>query len=472
MNLSLRQKLIAIVLAITVAFVVLVDISLILNDRMENQTAMIRNQFIPHVELGYRLETHFENMRMAFRDAVSAEDPGTLESARKMKDGLVNELNGAVTIVDAQQAQKVKAAVEAYFAAAFETSQRLIHRETGLQIVEAMNDMQSKHSAAAAMIAEIGSFDRGRLNDAFDSIAAAQKRGARSLLLVSICCVSFVFFVSLVMGRALMLRLKEISRGVAEFGAGKFGHPILVSGQDEISQLSRQINQMAKRIQTLIRDSESFNYSIAHDLRAPLRSMLGFSKILNEEYATQLNDDGRHYLQRISLACQRMASMIEGLLSLSRLNRATLKRQSADLSQIADRIVDVLKTGDPKRNIEFNIESGLIAAGDPELLDIALSNLIGNAWKFTAKAESPRIAFGRKMDSNDSIYFVRDNGAGFDMSRGQKLFGMFKRLHSDSEFEGHGIGLATVKSIIDKHSGRIWAESEPGKGTTFYFTLA
>lgn len=228
---------------------------------------------------------------------------------------------------------------------------------------------------------------------------------------------------------------------------------------------------MAEKIQGLVKEIESFSYSIAHDLRTPLRSVIGFSTVLIEDHAESLDADARSSLNRISAAAQRMGQMVDGLLSLTRLNRAPLAKQDVDLSKIANRIAEELKGNDPDRVVNFKCASGVIAQADSKLLEVVVLNLLGNAWKFTKKRPQAEIEFGAKKENGKSTFFVRDNGTGFDMKYSDKLFGTFQRLHAANEFEGHGIGLATVKAVINRHKGQIWAESAPDKGTTFYFTL-
>lgn len=216
---------------------------------------------------------------------------------------------------------------------------------------------------------------------------------------------------------------------------------------------------------------EAFSYSVSHDLRAPLRSIDGFSQLLAETNAARLDDDGREYLERIRAAAKRMGNLINDLLQLSRVTRSPLRPVRVDLSKLARAVVDTLRERDPARQVEAVIEDGLIASGDPGLLRAALDNLLGNAWKFSARRPDARIEFLSMRRNGHAVYIVRDNGAGFDMAYAGKLFGAFQRLHTTSEFEGTGVGLATVQRIIHRHGGQIWAESAVGEGATFSFTL-
>jgi light-regulated signal transduction histidine kinase (bacteriophytochrome) len=206
-------------------------------------------------------------------------------------------------------------------------------------------------------------------------------------------------------------------------------------------------------------------------LRAPLRGIEGFGKILETEYVHKLDEQGIGYLKRIRVASQRMGQLINDLLSLSRITRREMKHEKVDLSAMVHKIASDLQKEQPQRQVEFVIEEGISVNGDANLLQIVVNNLLGNAWKFTEKHSQARIEFGITKNDKGHVYFVRDDGAGFDMTYADKLFGAFQRLHSLSEFEGTGIGLATVQRIIHRHGGHIWAEGAEEKGATFYFTL-
>lgn len=219
------------------------------------------------------------------------------------------------------------------------------------------------------------------------------------------------------------------------------------------------------------RELESFSYSVAHDLRAPLRGIDGFSQVLLEDYAERLDEDGRRYLGRVRESAQHMAQLIESLLSLARVTRGDIRREPVALSQLARATAERLTASQPERSVRFVVADGLACVGDERLLGLALENLLGNAWKFTRRRDDALVEVGCARDHGRTVFFVRDNGAGFDMTYASKLFGVFQRLHAPSEFEGTGIGLATVQRIISRHGGRIWAEGAVGQGATFHFTL-
>jgi PAS domain S-box-containing protein len=236
------------------------------------------------------------------------------------------------------------------------------------------------------------------------------------------------------------------------------------------SDLERRVRQRTAQLEATNKELESFSYSVSHDLRAPLRSIRGFSEMLLQRYRGKLDDRGGEFLRRASESADRMDALIEDLLKLSRVGRGDLRFQTVDLSQMAKNIMAELRQAEPKRAVKLSIAPGLHAAGDERLLHVMFENLLRNAWKFTAKQPKARIEFG-VTDGPASAYFVRDNGAGFDRAHADKLFGAFQRLHSESEFPGTGVGLATVQRIINRHGGRVWAEGAVGQGATFYFTL-
>ncbi len=218
-------------------------------------------------------------------------------------------------------------------------------------------------------------------------------------------------------------------------------------------------------------EQESFSYTVSHDLRAPLRVVEGFARILKEDYGSRLDRVGNDHLDRVMSAAARMNSMIDALLSLSQLSTRPLACQPVNLSQLAGYVVEELRRAAPQRELVLDIEPGLSVQGDPTLLRMVLENLLGNAWKYSAKVERAEIGFGSAMQDGRRVFVVSDNGAGFDMRFAERLFGVFQRLHSASDFQGTGVGLALVRRIVRRHGGDIWAESAVGEGARFYFTL-
>ncbi|HEU5260215.1 MAG TPA: ATP-binding protein [Gemmatimonadales bacterium] len=239
----------------------------------------------------------------------------------------------------------------------------------------------------------------------------------------------------------------------------------------ELQERNEALRRNAAELLAANQELDAFAYSVSHDLRAPLRSIDGFSQVLLEDSAAQLDDGGRAALHRVRAATQRMGTLIDDLLKLARVTRAEMRTEVVDLSGMARDIADELQRTTSTRQVEFAIAPGLKARGDPRLLRVALENLLRNGWKYTAKQPRPRVEFGSIDVNGERPFMVRDNGAGFDMKYADKLFGVFQRLHSAAEFEGTGVGLATVRRIITRHGGRIWAEGAVDQGATFYFTL-
>ena len=234
---------------------------------------------------------------------------------------------------------------------------------------------------------------------------------------------------------------------------------------------SSLLDKRAKQLEDSNRELESYSYSIAHDLRGPLRTITAFSQILLEDADKRLNSNEKDYLDRIIHAGLFMAELIDDILELSRLTRLNIQSTSVNLSSIAEECVNTLRSGEPGRQVDINIEKDLYARGDPKLLRIVLQNLLGNAWKFTRDRDNPAIKFGVKKHGISRVFYVEDNGVGFDMKYAKKVFGIFQRLHTRDEFEGTGIGLASVDRVINRHGGKIWVDAKSNEGASFYFTL-
>ncbi len=271
----------------------------------------------------------------------------------------------------------------------------------------------------------------------------------------------------------------SISKG--EFG----GNNIFTVAINDITDIKKKENEIktyqlhledlvAKRtvaLEVTNKELESYSYSIAHDLRAPLRSITSFSQILSEELRGRLSVEEKDLMQRVIRASKNMAILIDDILQLSRISRGNLQHKKIDLSKVSKSILLRYQEHEPKRKVKWKVQPGLMASGDPSLLEVMLENLLGNAWKFTSKEPSPEIEFGMNVQEKAKTYFVRDNGLGFDMKYSEKIFGEFQRLHGSGDFEGTGIGLATVKRIVARHGGQVWVEAKEGKGAAFYFTL-
>jgi two-component system sensor histidine kinase/response regulator len=245
---------------------------------------------------------------------------------------------------------------------------------------------------------------------------------------------------------------------------------LLVSTFEDVVRKNRELAGSKAALEAANKELEAFSYSVSHDLRGPLRTINGFSQILIEDYGDKLDDHGRDHLARVQEGVARMAELIDDLLQLSHVTRVEFQKTQVDLTKLAHTVAAALRETAPDRSVEFVIQDRLSAIGDANLLRIVFDNLLGNAWKFTARVIA-KIEVGSSQGGSVPIYFVRDNGAGFDMKSASKLFGPFQRLHSDHDFPGTGIGLATVQRIIHRHGGRIWAEGVVERGATIYFTL-
>jgi light-regulated signal transduction histidine kinase (bacteriophytochrome) len=235
--------------------------------------------------------------------------------------------------------------------------------------------------------------------------------------------------------------------------------------------LEQRVTRRTMELEAINKELEAFSYSVSHDLRAPLRSIDGFSNKILKDYGDRFDDQAKDYFNRIMNASRKMGTLIDDLLHLARLTRIEMRIETANMSEMAEAIVRELKESAPQRQAEINIRENMVVAADRNLMQIALQNLLGNAWKYSKNQELTKIEFAFYNENGRTIYYIKDNGVGFDMKYADKIFGAFQRLHSVAEFEGTGIGLATVQRIIRRHHGNIWAKSQPGQGTTFYFTL-
>ena len=301
--------------------------------------------------------------------------------------------------------------------------------------------------------------------------------GGVSSIAVILVGISFSISTSRPINR-LTAAAKKISNGNYDYSVEIDRHDeigaLAVSFNSMTSKLTHEINEQEKaeaRLTGLNKELEAFCYSVSHDLRAPLRGIEGFSRALEEDYADKFDLQGKDYLRRICTASHKMDNLITDLLDLSRITRSKMKHEKVDLSALVKSKALELQETEPERQVEFVIAEGDCTDGDTKLLKIAIDNLMDNAWKFTGKHSQARIEFGISLQDGESVYFISDDGVGFDMTYADKLFGAFQRLHSITEFEGTGIGLATVNRIIQRHGGNIWAEGEIGQGAKFCFTL-
>ena len=290
---------------------------------------------------------------------------------------------------------------------------------------------------------------------------------AREQVHISIALNIFQGLLTLAFAVMLIRQVRSLEKRSHELGRAK----------DEIllfnSELEDRVHQRTLQLEAANQALEAFSYSVSHDLRAPLKTIDGFSHLLERTVADKAGDKGKHYMDRIRSGVRQMGELIDGLLALAQLSRDALEPSQVDLSTMTKRIAQECQEREPHRQAQIGIQEAMVATGDRRLLGVVMQNLLNNAWKFTSKLELTHIEIGSQANAdNETVYFVKDNGAGFDMAYAEKLFGTFERLHSHSDFAGTGIGLATVKRVIDRHGGRVWAEGKVDGGAMFCFTLA
>jgi signal transduction histidine kinase len=339
-----------------------------------------------------------------------------------------------------------------------------------------------------------------------EDLLSALRLTAGGIAFVLILVMAAAIITSWTMGRSITEGIQRLRNGAAIIGGGDLDHRIVVKGEDELAELSRAFNAMALRLrgsyhdleneigerkkieeairelnydltakniqlETANREMESFIYSVSHDLRQPLRAIASFSQMVQKRLQGGLGEKDKHHLARVIDNAARMNNLIDDMLKLSRVSRQEIKPKQVDMTSIAETVVSAIRETPPARCADITIGAGLIAVADQGLMTAVLENLIGNAWKFTAKTEKACIAFGAVKRDKQTVFFVKDNGVGFDPEHAKDMFRPFHRLHSESEFDGTGIGLSIVERIIARHGGEVWAEGCIGKGATVFFTL-
>ena len=381
--------------------------------------------------------------------------------------------------------------------------QKLIRVGAPQETIDAAIGLEERWVAQLLITSHSIITDASRLaEEAYTEAMEAQRVASNSTVILMIVLAVAITTSSLIIARSISKPLDELTKGAEIIGKGDLEHKVGVKSKDELGELAAAFNRMMeslkkvtasrdeldrevtvrKRVEKEIvkantelaavnKELEAFAYSVSHDLRAPLRSIDGFSQALIEDYPDRLDEQGKEYLQRVRLATQRMAVLIDDLLKLSRVTRSEMRQETVDLSALAQSISEDLQETQPERQVSFVIAPDLTTIGDPQLIRLIMENLLSNAWKFTSYHPQARIEFGLTHVDGKETFFVRDDGAGFDMTYANKLFGVFQRLHSSEEFPGTGVGLATVQRIVHRHGGQVWAEGKEEEGATFHFTL-
>jgi signal transduction histidine kinase len=484
---SFRSKVMSVVAIAALALVAIVVAGAMLGRRTERELTTIQERYLPLVELEPRLEGDLERLKREFQDAVAVGDATELTATGELTRRFKEDLDVARTATDPAAAAALREALDGYAAAADGVSRRLIAHETGEDIVATAASMQKKLALVESLLRKTTTLDRRKLSAAFAAASRASAEATSYQLWIGVACLIPVVLLSLRLSQDVLKVLAALAVGLERFGSGDLSTRIQVETEDELGDVAAHANRIAASVQRAgverermeaalklsNRELEAFSYSVAHDLRAPLRGINGFSHALLEDCGDKLDAEGKDYLARIATAAERMGQLIDALLALSRLSRTKLRREEVNLTRVAHNVFEQLKATHPDRVVDFDHGDDVVVDGDPALLRALLENLLGNAWKFTGARPSAHIAFGVERDAKEHevVYFVRDDGAGFDMAYAEKLFAPFQRLHSAAEFAGTGIGLATVQRIVHRHGGRIWAEGAVGRGATFHFTL-
>ena len=504
-RLRFRHRIGLLVVIAAAALVTVTAVTLVLGQRSRRELAGIETRYVPLIELDRDLKKMFSEVKRALEDAAGAADEGRLADADRLDTELRRRLAaGSATIAgNGDDPTVLERDYRAYFTSAREVSAAIVDGTAVADLGPQIERMTQTRSTFEAHLATATAPDRKRLAAAFQTARESQEAALRIEIAVAIGAIGLIGLLSWWIIRRTVRSLHEVSVGVERLARGEFGEEIPIATRDEIGDLAREANRTAARLReyrersgTLLaetqrqaqelsrarqaqqeradaaenatRELEAFSYSVAHDLRAPLRGINGFSAALLEDLGPALSDDARNQLLRIRAGAVRMGELIDALLGLSRVARTELTRRSVNLSKLANEVIAQLRSNEPARVVESVVQDGITAEGDPQLLRAMLENLISNAWKFVANREGGRIEFGCGADH---AYFVRDNGAGFDMAYADKLFMPFQRLHTATEYAGTGIGLATVQRIVRRHGGKIWATGAVGEGATFFFSL-
>jgi len=479
-RLKFRHRIGLLVLLAAIALVSVTIVTLVLGRRSEQQLTGIETRYVPLIELDRDLKQLAAEVTKALEDAAGAAEESKLEEADRLAAAFLQRLTeGRSTIAgNGADPDALATAFTIYYGAARDVSASLVAGAPTAQLAPKIEAMREHQRAVAVRLDTAASPDRTRLAAAFATARDSQNESLQIDILVACSALVLMALVSWQLIRRTVRSLQAVSEGVERLARGEFNRAIDVPSGDEIGDLAREANRTAVRLreqaqatETANKELEAFSYSVSHDLRAPLRGIDGFSQALVEDEAERLSPKGNDYLKRIRAGAQRMAELIDDMLRLSRVSRGELKRERVDLSALVTLVAGELRKANPERTLELVVQPRVFAHADARLMRITFENLLGNAWKFTAKATGARIEFGTREQEGKAVYFVRDNGAGFDMKYADRLFGAFQRLHTDKEFPGTGIGLATVQRIVVRHGGRVWVNAAVGQGATFEFTL-
>jgi signal transduction histidine kinase len=499
-RLKFRHRIGLLVSLAAAGLILVTAVTLVLGRRSKRAIDGIETRYVPLIELDRDLKRTAADLMKAVEDAAGAAEETKLAEADRLSADFERRLGeGRQAILgNGGDPDAVLAALHRYYTTARGVASSIIH---GTAIAQLTDQIDAMHRAQVAFLGDLSSAtspDRKRLSDAFEAARATHREVLIVDIVVAAAILAMMGLVSWSMIRRMVRSLQAVSDGVERLAGGDLATPIDVPPGDEIADLAREANRTATRLreyreqaareeqralsalvetrrqaqatEVANRELEAFSYSVSHDLRGPLRAIDGFSQALIED--EQLSPTGINHLTRVRGAAQRMSELIDDLLRLSRVSRGSLTKNPVDLSAIVDGVLADLRKANPDRSVTATVQPGVTAVADARLIKITFENLLGNAWKFTTKISEPRIEFGTREDpARGTVFFVRDNGAGFDMAYSDRLFGAFQRLHTDREFPGTGIGLATVQRIVRRHGGDIWAESAVGAGATFHFTL-
>jgi signal transduction histidine kinase len=498
LNLPLRDKGLLVVVMLPLTTLVAAVLMRIPYSQQQEQTAALTNRVAEMRDVSHELQIALLDLESGIRGYALTGDESFLSRVTTARQSVPVHLNRLMSLRFRPEDQPVIDEVSQLCARALAAADRVARRghaggsgeDVGLR-----RELASEQGFLDAARAALLTLRRNQdvLVSESESELERRRQRLRPIILVTLFGgLAAALAAGWLFATGIAGRINALERNAERLAAGERLHYEPSRGLDEIGSLDLTLRRASLRLRTrerelrdlnarlehtlheqrlLNRELEAFSYSVSHDLRAPLRSIDGFAQALREDWGERLDEVAQDYLARVRNAAQRMGQLIDDLLKLSKLTRSQIQRTDVDLSEIARQVSAELNDRQPGRHVTWVIADGLRAWCDTALTRILLENLLGNAWKFTAKTEQPRIEFDIMRDTNPPVFVIRDNGAGFDMRYVDKLFAPFQRLHGEREFPGTGIGLATVQRIVHKHGGQVRTRSEVGAGATFYFTL-